>query len=841
MTGTYHIWPITIGLIVAYLFSLAAMRLGIYRLGGHRRFWNVLLLLNFLATALIGMLLTFQVNYKFPLRGEDTWMLIHVDTGIAMTVIGLFHLGWHIWFYTAIFHRKKKSRAKTSAPAMTAGAAPAPLSPATITPEKTDILPVLALGFTAMITQLVLLRAFVSVFQGNELVLGIILGNWMLLTGLGARLGRAAPRMKAPGHFLFSGLLWLGSLPLLTLFLLFFLKNIVFIPGSLTGLFAIFASSLVLLFPFCFLAGYAFSFYTWQLSGKYKANLTARTYAWESFGSLAGGFLFSFILVFLLKPFSTLGVVLLADTVVTGITAKKRDLLRKNIPWLIISSLATLAIFLLPVDLFSLHFLYPNQQILAHRETPFGSLVVSKTGDQLNLYENHVLVANTLNPTENEEDVHYAMLQREKPQKVLLISGGISGTLDEILKYPVKRIDYVEINPRIIRLAKQYFHLPDNPALNIIIRDARRYVPVCKKKYDVVLVNVPPPLTAQINRYYTVDFFRALKKTLTAGGVVSLRLPASPNYLGRQETDITGLLYASLKKVFPQVVIIPGEKNYFLASDRPLSLKIAGLVQQRGIQNQYVSPYYIQDDLLQMRNEQIMSQLSTPKKLNTDMNPIAYFHEISLWLSYFRFKTKLLFILLSLLFLIIILRSRPVSLGIFTGGLAASSLEILLLFAFQILYGYVYLMTGVIITVFMTGIAWGALTKRFFSGRPPLKNFIHLELLLAAAALLLPVMILLLKSLARLPLVGQALLILYTFVFAFLTGKLFNLGSHIQPGDVSQVSSSLYSADLAGGALGALAVSTLLLPLAGITGTALITAGACLLAAGYLRIASNER
>ena len=29
MTGTYHIWPITIGLIVAYLFSLAGMRLGI--------------------------------------------------------------------------------------------------------------------------------------------------------------------------------------------------------------------------------------------------------------------------------------------------------------------------------------------------------------------------------------------------------------------------------------------------------------------------------------------------------------------------------------------------------------------------------------------------------------------------------------------------------------------------------------------------------------------------------------------------------------------------------------------------------------------------------------------
>ncbi|HHJ10415.1 MAG TPA: hypothetical protein ENK25_05930 [Bacteroidetes bacterium] len=841
MTGTYHIWPITIGLIVAYIFSLAAMRLGIYRLSTHRRFWNVLLLLNFLTTVLIGTLLTLQVNYKFTLPGEDTWMLIHVDTGIAMTIIGIFHLGWHLWFFASLFHRKKKGHKKTT---VTGGVIrqveKTELSSQDIKPGKTDVLPVLSLGFTAMITQLVLLRAFVSVFQGNELVIGIILGNWMLLTGLGARLGRAAPAMKAPGNFLFSGLLWLGSLPVITLFLLFFLKNIVFIPGSLIGLFAVFLSSLVLLLPFCFLAGYAFSFYTWYLSEKYTANLTGRTYSWEAFGSLTGGFLFSFILVFLLKPFQTLGIVLLADIIVAGILVKRKQKYFKAIPWLGLTFLLVIALYVFPVDLFSIRFLHPHQKILAHQETPFGSLVVSKTGDQTNMYENHVLVANTLNPVENEEDVHYAMLQRKKPKKVLLISGGIAGTLDEILKYPIQRVDYVEINPWIIRLARKYFHLPENSKVRIIIRDARRYVPGSKEKYDVVLVNVPPPLTAQLNRYYTVDFFHALKKILTPRGVISLRLPASPNYLGKQETDINGLLYASLKKAFPYVLIVPGEKNYFLASEKPLSLKIANLVQQRGIQNKYISPYYIQDDLLQMRNEQIMDQLTPAKKLNTDMNPEGYFHQISLWLSYFRFKTQFLFIALGFLFLILIFRSRPVSIGIFAGGLAASSMEVLLLFAFQTVYGYVYLMTGMIITVFMAGIALGALSEKYFSNLAPLKNFICIELLLALGALLLPLLVILLKSIAVVPLLGQLILIVYTFIFAFLVGRLFNLGSQIQKGDVSHISSSLYSADLAGGALGALAVSAILLPLTGITGTALITAGTCLAAAGYLMgIAKN--
>jgi len=841
MMGTYHIWPITIGLIVAYIFSLVAMRLGIYKLGTHRRFWNVLLLLNFLATALIGMLLTVQVNYKFSLAGEDTWMLIHVDTGIAMTIIGIFHLGWHLWFYAALFHRKKRGHKQATVIWGVPGQAKkTEFSVRDFKPEKTDILPVLSLGFTAMITQLVLLRAFVSVCQGNELVLGIILGNWMLLTGLGARLGRAAPAMKAPGNFLFSGLLWLGSLPVITLFLLFFLKNVIFIPGSLIGLFAVFLSSLVLLLPFCFLAGYTFSFYTWHFSEKYTVNLTGRTYSWEAFGSLTGGFLFSFILVFLLKPFQTLGIVLLIDTLVAGMLIKRKTKLSKVIPWLGLTFLMAVAIVVLPVDHFTLRFLYPNQKILAHQETPFGSLVISKTGDQTNMYENHVLVANTLNPMENEEDVHYAMLQREKPKKVLLISGGISGTLDEILKYPIQQIDYVEINPWIIRLAKKYFHFPENPKVHVIIRDARAYVPETKEKYDVVLVNVPPPLTAQLNRYYTVDFFRALKNILTLRGVISLRLPASPNYLGKHETDITGLLYTSLKKFFPYVLIVPGEKNYFLASGKPLSLKIADLVQQRSIQNKYVSAYYIQNDLLQMRNEQIMAQLTPAKKLNTDMNPEAYFHQISLWLSYFHFKTQILFIVLGLLFLILILRSPPVSIGMLAGGLAASSVEVLLLFAFQIVYGYVYLMSGMIITVFMAGIALGALSEKYFSNPAPLKSFIHVELLLALGALFLPLLVVLLKPLAKIPLMGQIILIAYTFIFSFLVGRLFNLGSRTQTGDVAHISSSLYSADLAGGALGALAVSAILLPLTGITGTALISAGACLAAAGYLMVTAKN-
>lgn len=43
-----------------------------------------------------------------------------------------------------------------------------------------------ALGFSAVITQLTLMRELLCVYSGNELVVGVVLGNWLLLTGLGA-------------------------------------------------------------------------------------------------------------------------------------------------------------------------------------------------------------------------------------------------------------------------------------------------------------------------------------------------------------------------------------------------------------------------------------------------------------------------------------------------------------------------------------------------------------------------------------------------------------------------------------------------------------------------------
>src|SRR5512137_410166 len=76
------------------------------------------------------------------------------------------------------------------------------------------LLAVGALGVSCVMTQLALMREFLCAFSGNELVVGVILGNWFLLTGLGTWLGRRAGRLRNPLRVLVGAQILVALLPL---------------------------------------------------------------------------------------------------------------------------------------------------------------------------------------------------------------------------------------------------------------------------------------------------------------------------------------------------------------------------------------------------------------------------------------------------------------------------------------------------------------------------------------------------------------------------------------------------------------------------------------------------
>ena len=98
---------------------------------------------------------------------------------------------------------------------------------------------------------------------------------------------------------------------------------------------------------------------------------------------------------------------------------------------------------------------YAGQQVVFDGASPYGSLVVTQSAGQLNFIENGVPLFSTHNVEQIEETVHYAMAQRPDARRVLLISGGVSGTAREVLKYPVEAVDYVELDPLVLDVARR--------------------------------------------------------------------------------------------------------------------------------------------------------------------------------------------------------------------------------------------------------------------------------------------------------------------------------------------------------------------------------------------------
>lgn len=123
-----------------------------------------------------------------------------------------------------------------------------------------------ALGFISISTQIYLLRESYIVFYGNELILGIILSVWMLLTGTGAWLGRWFSRVRDPSGFILFLMLILSLLPLLMMIKLNLCRAILLPTGTVAGIRDVIYSACLVLLPFCIINGFLFSIelYAWE-------------------------------------------------------------------------------------------------------------------------------------------------------------------------------------------------------------------------------------------------------------------------------------------------------------------------------------------------------------------------------------------------------------------------------------------------------------------------------------------------------------------------------------------------------------------------------------------------
>ena len=692
--------------------------------------------------------------------------------------------------------------------------------------EKLLFYSITALGISSIITQLILMREFISIFYGNELVFGVILANWLLLTGIGAYLGKFLDRIKNKISLLIICQILIAFLPFINIFLIRTLSNVIFPIGSLVGITQIFFSSFILLLPYCLISGFLLTLFCCVFSKKQDETSIGKVYFIDNIGDILGGFLFSFVLIFILNPFQMIFFIMFINLLAAFLLswfARKRVLKGIILLLLIFSLLFVIVDF----NEITTEIKYKNQDLLYQKNSLYGNLVITKTADQLNFFENGIIFFSTENTIANEETIHYTLVQHENPKNVLLISGGVAGTANEILKYNISKIDYVELDPLIIELGKKYTKNLDNEKINIINKDARLFVRQTDEKYDIIIIDLPDPSTAQLNRFYTTEFFKELKKTLNNDAVISLSLSSAENYLSKEIIQLNSVIYSTFKNSFKNVIIIPGQRNYFIASDNKLTYKIADKINEKAINTSYVNSYYLKGILTKDRVNYILSSIDKKARLNHDFNPVSYLHHMLYWVSQFKFNYYPFIMVILILALIYLTRIKPVPFAIFTTGFAGASLEVVLLIGFQILYGYVYHKIGVIITAFMLGLAIGSFYMNRKIKQMQKKHLIRIEFSIAFFSVLLPFILISLNSIKNTTLVfisSQIVIPLLSLIIAIMVGMEFPLASKLHFKNIPTTAATLYNSDLIGACIGALLASALLIPLIGIVNICIVVA-----------------
>ena len=95
---TYNLLPISLLLIVLYAISHILSKKKIINIINHRKIWNILLLSSFLISGILGILLVIEINFDIVTILPFNVLFWHVEAGIAMFIISIFHILWH-WAY----------------------------------------------------------------------------------------------------------------------------------------------------------------------------------------------------------------------------------------------------------------------------------------------------------------------------------------------------------------------------------------------------------------------------------------------------------------------------------------------------------------------------------------------------------------------------------------------------------------------------------------------------------------------------------------------------------------------------------------------------------------------
>jgi spermidine synthase len=737
---------------------------------------------------------------------------------------------------------------------------------------------IVAMGFSGLVAEILLLRELLIVFSGNELCIGIILANWLILEAFGCYfLGRKAERSKNRLEA-FTLITILFSLSLFVAVLLTrILKGAIGVSiGESIGLLPMLFSSFLILLPVGILHGalFTFSCEIYSMFSGHDVSSAGRVYAYETAGTLIGGIVCTYLLIPYLNTFQAVSALALLNLVACLVLLApywKTELLQKAI-LAILSVLIFSCGYLVLAGLadklhqYSIKAQWRDLNVVHYQNSQYGNICVIENQGQYIFFQDGI--PNVMTPIPDipfiQEFVHLPLLAHPEPRRLLILSGGAGGVINEALKHPsIEAIEYAELDPLLLDLFRRFPTPLTESELNdarVEIRhiDGRLLATATGNTYDLILVGITEPSNLQSNRFFTEEFFSLVKRRLNSGGILVLGLPGSLTYLNEELKDLNSCIYHTLKSVFSYTRVIPGDgTNLFLSADSREIQKIdwAQILERlnrRNIKTDAIVPWYIEKKLHHGWQDWFSNFIEgSSQRINSDLNPVGLFYSISHWNALFAPSLRWLFRqfervnlgIIGLLFAVCLLlyfflRSKKIRsfragilFSVITTGFAGMVFDLMIIFTFQSIHGYVFSWIGLLVASFMAGAACGAMLTTMLLERIEdcLKLFVKVELAIVCFAIGCPLVFVALHEHLGSPdvLFLRMLFLVISFICGLLIGSQFPLANKMylrNSSSLSKTAGLLYASDLLGGWFGGIIGAVVLLPVLGLVGTC-ITVG----------------
>jgi spermidine synthase len=163
---------------------------------------------------------------------------------------------------------------------------------------------------------------------------------------------------------------------------------------------------------------------------------------------------------------------------------------------------------------------------------------------------------------EYTEYFHMPWVWNRNIERVLMLGLG-GGSIQRAYQhyYTNVMVDTVELDPVVVKVARDYFKVVETPRLKIYNQDGRMFLNRTTENYDLIILDaytksrygssIPPHLT-------TKEFFTLASSHLTTNGVLAYNVIGN---LQDSEPEIVGAIYRTLKEVFPQVYAFPASSS----------------------------------------------------------------------------------------------------------------------------------------------------------------------------------------------------------------------------------------------------------------------------------------